>query len=300
MCVLTREDALRSDSSVVRREFPAKHREAGGSKRRQLFSLVDFGKHPRSTQGPNCNKSHIRLLLGKSRTHCRVFTYFLQSHSHHHSPRSRPAHHISIMATQVALETTMVRTPSDQHIDCTMQLLTRCTGHDSSRTIPRTCTKSTSPLPSQTKAEPILTNSFPIQTCKNFSTLASRSYFNSQIFHRIIPSFMIQTGDPTGTGRGGTSIYGEKFEDEISPLLKHTGAGILSMANSGPNTNGSQFFITLAPTPWLDGKHTIFGRVTRGMGVVKRMGLVQTGKEDRPVEEVKIIKARVLDGEEQV
>jgi peptidyl-prolyl cis-trans isomerase-like 1 len=111
---------------------------------------------------------------------------------------------------------------------------------------------------------------------------------------------MIQTGDPTGTGRGGESIYGEKFEDEISTSLKHTGAGILSMANSGPNTNGSQFFITLAPTPWLDGKHTIFGRVTRGMGVVKRMGLVQTRAEDRPAEEVKIVKATVLEGDDVV
>jgi peptidyl-prolyl cis-trans isomerase-like 1 len=110
---------------------------------------------------------------------------------------------------------------------------------------------------------------------------------------------MIQTGDPTGTGRGGSSIYGERFEDEISPSLKHTGAGILSMANSGPNTNGSQFFITLATTPWLDGKHTIFGRVTRGMGVVKRMGLVRTGAEDRPVEEVRIVRARILEGDEE-
>jgi peptidyl-prolyl cis-trans isomerase-like 1 len=110
---------------------------------------------------------------------------------------------------------------------------------------------------------------------------------------------MIQGGDPTGTGRGGQSIYGEKFEDEISPELKHTGAGVVSMANAGPNTNGSQFFITLAPTPWLDGKHTIFGRVKNGMGVVKRMGLVRTGEEDRPIEEVKIIRARVLeDGDE--
>lgn len=106
---------------------------------------------------------------------------------------------------------------------------------------------------------------------------------------------MLQTGDPTGTGRGGTSIYGDKFEDEISTSLKHTGAGILSMANSGPNTNGSQFFITLAPTPWLDGKHTIFGRVTRGMGVVKRMGLVRTGADDRPAEEVKIVRSRILE-----
>lgn len=110
---------------------------------------------------------------------------------------------------------------------------------------------------------------------------------------------MLQTGDPTGTGRGGSSIYGEKFEDEIHAALKHTGAGILSMANAGPNTNGSQFFITLAPTPWLDGKHTIFGRVTRGLGVVKRMGLVKTGAEDRPVEEVRIVKARVLESDEE-
>ncbi|KAI1323272.1 peptidyl-prolyl cis-trans isomerase-like 1 [Xylariaceae sp. FL0255] len=142
------------------------------------------------------------------------------------------------------------------------------------------------------------------KTCTNFSTLCSRGYYNETIFHRIIPGFMIQGGDPTGTGRGGTSIYGEKFDDEIvdkvtgKSELRHTGAGVLSMANSGPNTNGSQFFITLAPTPWLDGKHTIFGRVKSGMSVVKRMGLVKTGAEDRPVEEVKIIRASVVeDGE---
>lgn len=106
---------------------------------------------------------------------------------------------------------------------------------------------------------------------------------------------MLQTGDPTSTGRGGASIYGEKFEDEIDPGLKHTGAGILSMANSGKNTNGSQFFITLAPTPWLDGKHTIFGRVKSGLRVVQRMGLVKTGAEDRPVDQVRIIRARVVE-----
>lgn len=138
------------------------------------------------------------------------------------------------------------------------------------------------------------------RTCQNFSTLASRNYYNGTVFHRIIPNFMIQGGDPTGSGRGGSSIFGEKFEDEIKPDLKHTGAGILSMANSGPNTNGSQFFITLAPTPWLDGKHTIFGRVKSGMRVVQRMGLVKTGAEDRPEEEVKIIRARVLEGDEDV
>ncbi|BFZ64213.1 Peptidyl-prolyl cis-trans isomerase-like 1 [Saitoella coloradoensis] len=129
------------------------------------------------------------------------------------------------------------------------------------------------------------------RTCKNFAELAKRGYYNGVIFHRIIPDFMIQGGDPTGTGRGGSSIYGEKFADEIHPGLKHTGAGILSMANAGPNTNGSQFFITLAPTPWLDGKHTIFGRVNEGMRTVQRLGLVRTGAGDRPVEEIKIIKA---------
>ncbi|GIL46975.1 hypothetical protein Vafri_3832 [Volvox africanus] len=103
---------------------------------------------------------------------------------------------------------------------------------------------------------------------------------------------MCQGGDPTGTGRGGESIYGAKFEDEITRELKHTGAGILSMANAGPNTNGSQFFITLAPTPWLDGKHTIFGRVTSGMTVVKRLGNAQTDNMDRPMTELKIIRAR--------
>ncbi|RKO85758.1 peptidyl-prolyl cis-trans isomerase-like 1,ppil1, partial [Blyttiomyces helicus] len=112
------------------------------------------------------------------------------------------------------------------------------------------------------------------KTCENFYQLAKRGYYNGVKFHRIIADFMIQGGDPTGTGRGGASIFGEKFEDEIRPDLKHTGAGILSMANSGPNTNGSQFFITLAPTPWLDGKHTIFGRVHAGMSVVKRIALV--------------------------
>ncbi|GAB0133514.1 heme binding [Epichloe bromicola] len=137
------------------------------------------------------------------------------------------------------------------------------------------------------------------KTTKNFTTLIQRGYYTSTIFHRVIPNFMVQGGDPTGTGRGGSSIYGDKFEDEIDPSLKHTGAGILSMANAGPDTNGSQFFITLAPTPWLDGKHTIFGRVKSGLAVVKRMGLVKTGPEDRPVEEVRIVGARVVDDTEE-
>ncbi|RVX68243.1 Peptidyl-prolyl cis-trans isomerase-like 1 [Exophiala mesophila] len=140
-----------------------------------------------------------------------------------------------------------------------------------------------------------LYNDHAPKTCKNFATLVQRNYYNGVIFHRIIPDFMIQTGDPTGTGRGGTSIYGDKFEDEIHASLKHTGAGILSMANSGKDTNGSQFFITLAPTPWLDGKHTIFGRVKSGLKLVQRLGLVKTNSDDRPLDEVKIIRAKVVD-----
>jgi peptidyl-prolyl cis-trans isomerase-like 1 len=119
------------------------------------------------------------------------------------------------------------------------------------------------------------------KTCLNFAELSRRGYYNGVRFHRIIKDFMIQGGDPTGTGRGGDSIFGAKFEDEIKKELKHTGAGILSMANAGPNSNGSQFFITLAPTPWLDGKHTIFGRIASGMEIIMRLGIVQTDGQDR-------------------
>ncbi|XP_056693213.1 peptidyl-prolyl cis-trans isomerase CYP18-2 isoform X2 [Spinacia oleracea] len=119
------------------------------------------------------------------------------------------------------------------------------------------------------------------RTSRNFLELSRRGYYDNVKFHRIIKEFIVQGGDPTGTGRGGESIYGKSFEDEIHPELKHTGAGILSMANAGPNTNGSQFFITLAPTPSLDGKHTIFGRVCKGMEIIKRLGSVQTDNTDR-------------------
>lgn len=109
---------------------------------------------------------------------------------------------------------------------------------------------------------------------------------------------MIQTGDPTGTGRGGSSIYNDnsngRFSDEIVPQLTHSAAGVLSMANAGPDTNGSQFFITLAPTRHLDGAHTVFGHVINGMEVVERIGSVKTGKGDRPVEEVAIVSCEVL------
>ncbi|KXJ12024.1 Peptidyl-prolyl cis-trans isomerase-like 1 [Exaiptasia diaphana] len=130
------------------------------------------------------------------------------------------------------------------------------------------------------------------KTCRNFVELSDRGYYANCKFHRVIRNFMVQTGDPTGTGRGGASVYGPIFEDEITRDLKHTGAGILSMANSGPNTNGSQFFVTLAPTQWLDGKHTIFGRIKRGMEVIKRIGLVETDPKDRPLHDVYILNAK--------
>lgn len=125
------------------------------------------------------------------------------------------------------------------------------------------------------------------KTVANFVGLANKGYYNGVIFHRVIDKFMIQGGDPTGTGRGGESIYGARFEDEIVPSLKHDGPGILSMANAGPNTNGSQFFITLVATPWLDGKHTVFGKVIAGMDVVSAIGKVQTSKPgDRPLKDI--------------
>ncbi|KAL1585821.1 hypothetical protein WHR41_05063 [Cladosporium halotolerans] len=133
------------------------------------------------------------------------------------------------------------------------------------------------------------------RTCHNFATLAATGYYTSVPVHRVIRNFMLQTGDPTGTGRGGSSIYaGGRFADEIVPRLTHSAPGILSMANAGPDTNGSQFFITLAPTRHLDGAHTVFGHVVNGMEVVERIGGVKTGKADRPVEEVGILGCEVL------
>ncbi|KAK3648835.1 hypothetical protein LTR56_007275 [Elasticomyces elasticus] len=126
------------------------------------------------------------------------------------------------------------------------------------------------------------------RTCKNFAELARTGKYDNVIFHRIIG------GDPTGTGRGGASIYGAKFEDEFVSSLKHEDKGTLSMANSGPGTNGSQFFITLGPTPHLNGKHTVFGHVAQGMDVVDKLGSVRTGSGDRPVSEVKIERCDVV------
>ncbi|OAF69992.1 Peptidyl-prolyl cis-trans isomerase-like 1 [Intoshia linei] len=132
------------------------------------------------------------------------------------------------------------------------------------------------------------------KTCKNIAELSKNGYYNNCIFHRVIRDFMIQTGDPTGTGKCGNSIYGGQFEDEITSELHHTGAGICSMANSGPNTNTSQFFITLNVTQWLDGKHTIFARVADGMDAVKRIGMMDTDATDKPISQISILRTKWL------
>lgn len=129
------------------------------------------------------------------------------------------------------------------------------------------------------------------KTVDNFVKLAEKGFYNGIIFHRVIPDFMVQTGDPTGTGMGGP---GYQFADEFTAKQKHSKPGILSMANSGPNTNGSQFFITVAPTSWLDGKHAVFGEVVGGMDIVKQISMVNRDRSDKPIKEIKMIKVTVL------
>lgn len=131
------------------------------------------------------------------------------------------------------------------------------------------------------------------KTCENFTTHCKNGYYNDIIFHRIIEEFMIQGGDPTGTGRGGESIWGKNFEDECARDVKFDKPGLLAMANAGPGTNGSQFFITTVPTPWLHMNHTIFGEVVEGMDVVEKLEKVEKGPGDRPINEQKIISATV-------
>ena len=130
------------------------------------------------------------------------------------------------------------------------------------------------------------------KTVKNFVDLTNKGFYNGLIFHRVIPDFMIQGGDPTGTGTSGP---GYQFEDEFSPNLKLDKAGILAMANSGPNTNGSQFFITDAATPWLNGKHSVFGQVTNGLDIVKKIANVPRDPSDKPLTPVVMTKVTILE-----
>lgn len=128
------------------------------------------------------------------------------------------------------------------------------------------------------------------KTTKNFIDLAEKGFYDGLIFHRVIDGFMIQGGDPEGTGMGGP---GYTIKDEFHKDLKHNSEGILSMANAGPDTGGSQFFITLDKTPWLDGHHAVFGKVIKGMDVVKKIGKVKTGYNDRPVDKVVMQKVSI-------
>lgn len=130
-------------------------------------------------------------------------------------------------------------------------------------------------------------------TVKNFCDLANKGFYDGLIFHRVIRDFMLQGGCPRGDGTGGP---GYKFNDEFHPALRHSKPGILSMANAGPNTNGSQFFITTVPTPWLDNRHAVFGEVIEGMDVVKAIETAPTGPGDRPKETVKMTKVTITPG----
>ena len=135
-----------------------------------------------------------------------------------------------------------------------------------------------------------LFNDLAPKTVENFTKLVGKKFYDGLIFHRVIDQFMIQGGDPTGNGTGGP---GYEIKDEFGKGLRHDKPGMLSMANAGPNTGGSQFFITLVPTPWLDGHHAIFGHVVSGMDVVEKIGKTPTDSQDRPLKKVVIEKITI-------
>ncbi|KAJ1565001.1 Peptidyl-prolyl cis-trans isomerase cyp10 [Nowakowskiella sp. JEL0078] len=126
------------------------------------------------------------------------------------------------------------------------------------------------------------------KAAENFLALCASGYYNNNIFHRNIRGFMIQTGDPTGTGKGGQSIWGRYFADEIKTTLKHNARGIIAMANKGPDTNGSQFFIVYGKQPHLDSKHTVFGKVIDGLETLDAMEKVPVDAKSKPLQEIKI------------
>ena len=132
------------------------------------------------------------------------------------------------------------------------------------------------------------------KSTENFLAYVNKGHYDGTIFHRVIKDFMIQTGDPLGDGTGGTSIWGHEFEDEFHRSLRHDRPYTLSMANAGPGTNGSQFFITTVPAPWLDNKHTVFGRVESGIDVVQGIAKVKVNKDDKPILDIKIISVVVM------
>ena len=129
------------------------------------------------------------------------------------------------------------------------------------------------------------------KACENFVGLVQKGYYDGVSFHRVIRGFMIQGGDPSGTGRGGQSLFGRSFEDEFKPNVVFDRAGLLAMANAGPNTNGSQFFITTVPTPHLNGRHTIFGEVVEGMNVVRKIENSEVDIRSKPQKQQLILKA---------
>ena len=196
--------------------------------------------------------------------------------------------------TTTSQTTTNTTTPVPTKVD-TVKKDTATTKEDANGDEKKTDTKGKNIVKMETTMGTIkiklFTKEAPITT-QNFIDLVNKGFYNGIIFHRVIDGFMIQGGDPKGTGTGGSD---KTIQDEFGPGLKHSKAGMLSMANRGPNTGTSQFFITLAPTPHLDGKHAIFGEVIDGMDVVKKIGKVKTGQGDRPETEVKMTKVTMVD-----